>query len=74
MDTRDVDVASAAPETDELWNSFFQVGLVPNPLLSEQQQQIISGEYGLVDGILTINVRRAMLDCSVPASGGSGLG
>lgn len=61
MDTRDVDVAGAAPESDVFWNSFFQVGLVPNPLLSEQQQQIISGEYGMVDDILTINVRRAML-------------
>jgi WYL domain len=61
LDTRHVDVAGATPEVDETWNSLFPVMLVPNPLLSEQQQQIITREYGMIDGILTISVRRAML-------------
>jgi predicted DNA-binding transcriptional regulator YafY len=61
VDTRHVDVSGSQPQLDESWNSYFSVVLVPNALLSEQQQKIISSEYGMIDGILTINVRQAML-------------
>lgn len=61
VDTRHTDAAAASPEADEHWNAVFPVILIPNPLLSEQQQKVISSEYGMADGRLTIHVRHAML-------------
>lgn len=46
---------------DRQWVSFFDVSLVPNPKLSQSQQQTVALDYNMKDGELRIPVRRALL-------------
>jgi hypothetical protein len=53
--------AGAAPARDELWFSFLDVVLEPNPALNERDRRTIAHEYGMPDGRVTVPVRRALL-------------
>ena len=50
---------SAAQDVD--WREFFSVVLVPNPLLSKGQQDIIAQDYCMTAGQIAIPVRKALL-------------
>ena len=50
-----------APAEDTVWTEFFDVSLVPNPRLSEAQQKAIAMDYGMVNSVLIVPVRKAML-------------
>lgn len=51
----------AEPARDELWHSFLDVVLEPNPALNERDRRTIAHEYGMPDGRVTVPVRRALL-------------
>jgi len=46
---------------DLSWSSFVQLRLAPDPKLSARQKERLQIEYGMVNGELTLSVRRAML-------------
>jgi hypothetical protein len=46
---------------DVQWHEFFDVVLIPNPRLAEQQQETVARDYEMTDGRLHIPVRRALL-------------
>ena len=48
------------PDDDDEWNTIIKYTIVPNPSLSEGQQRAIEYEYGMENGKLTIEVRKAM--------------
>lgn len=61
LDCRDLGEAGSFAQSDELWNSFFQVVLIPNPALTSSRQEIIAQDFAMVDGRVVVPVRRAML-------------
>lgn len=46
---------------DAMWRDHFGVLLCPNPMLSDSQQKIVADDFGMTDGQVTIQVRRALL-------------
>ena len=46
---------------DNSWNEFFSVILVPNPLLSANQQAIIAQDYCMTGGQIAIPIRKSLL-------------
>ena len=50
-----------SPENDIYWNDFFDVALVPNPMLSEKQQKVVAQDYIMADGRVSVPVRKALL-------------
>jgi hypothetical protein len=46
---------------DVSWNEFFNVVLVPNPLLSANQQAIIEQDYCMTSGQIAIPIRKSLL-------------
>ena len=46
---------------DTSWNEFFSVVLVPNPLLSANQQAIIAQDYCMSGGQIAIPIRKSLL-------------
>lgn len=48
-------------DEDQDWNAFFDVILVPNPKLSETQQQTVANDYEMTGGELHMQVRCALL-------------
>jgi hypothetical protein len=46
---------------DNEWNEMFDVILIPNPKLAEQQQATVALDYGMTNGKVHIPVRRALL-------------
>ena len=46
-------------DRDTYWNNFFDVVLVPNPLLSPDQQKVIALDYCMSEGRIRLSVRRA---------------
>jgi hypothetical protein len=60
--TADSDAPQEASGTaDENWQNFFDVILVPNPKLSQNQQSIVAQDYCMTDGEISISVRRSFL-------------
>lgn len=55
------DLRNADPNDDKHWNETFDVSLVPNPALSEGQQNAIAVDYGMRNSVLTVPIRKAML-------------
>jgi hypothetical protein len=51
----------AKPSDDVHWDEFFEVILSPNPLLGKNQQEVIAQDYNMVDGHVSIPVRKALL-------------
>jgi hypothetical protein len=54
------DQAAKAGE-DTKWNEFFDVILIPNPLLGENQQAIVAQDYCMENGRIAIPVRKSLL-------------
>lgn len=57
-ETRSTEIDAAQ---DEQWNQYFSVVLVPNPALSEEQQELIAQDYCMEYGQIAIAVRKALL-------------
>jgi predicted DNA-binding transcriptional regulator YafY len=51
----------AKASDDVYWNEFFEVVLLPNPSLAAPQQEVIAQDYNMVDGHVSIPVRKALL-------------
>lgn len=59
------DVEGKASHTiagDDLWNETTQIVIIPDPKLTQPQQQIIAADYGMQDGQLIIPVRKALVN------------
>ena len=41
--------------------NFFEVVLVPNPMLSKEQQKVVAQDYMMANGRVTVPVRKALL-------------
>jgi len=61
LDCRGLGEAGSFPGSDELWNSFFQVVLIPNPALTSGRQDVVAQDFAMEDGRVVVPVRRAML-------------
>jgi predicted DNA-binding transcriptional regulator YafY len=61
LDCRDLGEAGSSPESDELWDSRFQVVLIPNPVLTLGRQEVVAQDFAMEDGRVVVPVRRAML-------------
>jgi predicted DNA-binding transcriptional regulator YafY len=61
LDCRNLGEAGASPAPDELWNSYFQVVLIPNPKLTKSRQDVIAQDFAMVSGRVNVPVRHAML-------------
>ena len=61
LDCRGLGEAEGFPESDELWNSLFQVVLIPNPALTSGRQEVVAQDFAMVDGRVVVPVRRATL-------------
>ncbi|KAA6459828.1 WYL domain-containing protein [Acidobacteria bacterium AB60] len=48
-------------DQDREWNEVFGVVLIPNPLLSPEQQEVISQDYCMDYGQIAVSVRKALL-------------
>jgi predicted DNA-binding transcriptional regulator YafY len=61
LDCRGLSEAGSFPGSDELWNSLFQVVLIPNPALTPGRQEVVAQDFAMVGGRVVVPVRRAML-------------
>ena len=61
MSARKIDAPGAASKDDQLWHDHFAVQLVPNPELSENQQDVIARDYEMQGGSAEVLVRKALL-------------
>ncbi|VFU17384.1 helix-turn-helix transcriptional regulator [Methylocella tundrae] len=61
LDCRNIGEAGSFPRSDDLWNSHFQVILIPNPKLTACQQGVIAQDYAMMNGRVVVPVRHAML-------------
>ena len=61
MKTRKLAEPLETQEGDTDWNELFDVVLVPNPDLSEEQQKVIAYDYEMTNGSIVLPVRRALL-------------
>jgi predicted DNA-binding transcriptional regulator YafY len=46
---------------DKYWNEYFSVVLVPNPVLSPDQQEVVAQDYCMEYGQIAVPVRKALL-------------
>jgi hypothetical protein len=60
-ETRTVLNADQQIPPDRMWNEFFNVVLVPNPQLNQNQRSVIASDFGMVMGQTTLRIRKAML-------------
>lgn len=64
------DLMDASPndkESDSDWNSTVPIVIKPDPRLSDHQKDVIATDYGMTDGALTINTRKALVDYTLRA-------
>lgn len=61
LDARHEGELGAQAAEDKFWNEQFEVVLSPNPDLSERQREVIAQDYDMVDGRVTVPVRKALL-------------
>ena len=59
--TRDQSEPGPGVESDERWQTFFEVKLAPNPRLSASQKMAIELDYGMENGCTLLPVRYALL-------------
>jgi predicted DNA-binding transcriptional regulator YafY len=57
-DERPTDVRASQ---DKYWNEHFSVVLVPNPVLSSEQQEVVAQDYCMEYGQIAVPVRKALL-------------
>ena len=55
------DTAESNPEYDDDWMELINLKLVPHPELSDKKRKILLTDYAAVDGVIDIDVRRALL-------------
>jgi len=60
-DLRDEGDGLGSPQEDAMWHEVFEVELIPNPDLTPSQQKTIALDYGMVNGKVSVPVRRALL-------------
>jgi hypothetical protein len=60
-DTRGEDAPGADRTNDEQWRTYFGVELIPNPKLTEWEQKAIELDYGMFNGRVVLQVRKALL-------------
>jgi hypothetical protein len=53
--------STADPTTDIAWHTTLQLILAPHPKLTEGQKRVIELDYGMKDGRVVLNTRRALL-------------
>lgn len=61
LDSGDNRETQVRADQDQQWNDAFSVVLIPNPLLSPSQQEIISQDYCMDYGQIAVSVRKALL-------------
>jgi hypothetical protein len=61
LGAKEDDEPGADPANDIYWKSFFDVVLVPNPMLGKEQQKVIAQDYIMTNGRVTVSVRKALL-------------
>lgn len=59
--TREFSKAEGTIADDIAWNEMFEVQLHPNPKLNEVQKRGVMEDYEMVDGKLSISIRKALL-------------
>ncbi len=60
LDYRSAGEALGKPSNDMEWTEIVDVELIPNPKLSKSQQFVISHDYGMEDGKLTVSIRKSL--------------
>lgn len=61
LDAEGDEAQLASGSEDSKWNEFFQVVLIPNPLLSASQREVVAQDYCMQDGRIAIPVRKSFL-------------
>jgi hypothetical protein len=61
LETRDMLDREADPADDHAWNEEVVLKIGPHPDLSDTQKRVFEMDYGMVDGVANIPVRRALL-------------
>ena len=51
----------ASGNLDRNWQELFDVVLAPNPKLSPDQQEVVAQDYCMVEGQISISVRKSLL-------------
>jgi hypothetical protein len=60
-DCRDGDRSDVDASKDRDWESYFSVELIPNPRLSTSEKKAIELDYGMFNGMVVLNIRKALL-------------
>lgn len=55
------DTADSGPDYDEAWTDIIELQLAPHPKLGGLQQQSLMMDYGMTDGVVIMNIRRALI-------------
>jgi hypothetical protein len=53
--------AAVPAELNDDWHTLVTIEFIPHPSLSQPQKAAVSREYGMANGHLKMNVRRALL-------------
>jgi hypothetical protein len=61
LDVRNLEHPGLGRQQDVSWNEFFDIIIAAHPRLTESQKAVISKDYGFIDGLGTLSVRKAML-------------
>lgn len=61
LDVAAADDAGEPVSLDRLWHELFDIVLIANPELSESQRAVIEQDYEMVDGTVTVPIRKALL-------------
>lgn len=61
LDADEERVTEVRGSQDKDWNEYFSVVLVPNPVLSSEQQEVVAQDYCMEYGQIAVPVRKALL-------------
>ena len=61
LDARTLEGPGAPGSEDALWQTSLELSIGPHPDLKPGQKAAVEKDYGMIDGVLKISVRRAML-------------
>jgi predicted DNA-binding transcriptional regulator YafY len=61
LDVGDERSTETKASQDKYWNEYFSVVLVPNPVLSLEQQEVVAQDYSMEYGQIAVPVRKALL-------------
>ncbi|MDO6683746.1 WYL domain-containing protein [Oceanobacter sp. 5_MG-2023] len=60
-----VDVVAPSIKEDNDWNEMIAINIIPNTLLSDAHKKLIEKDYGMSDGRLQLNIRKALAHYSL---------